>query len=256
MEEKRSWWQQIKKRPIVYLVIVYIVFLVFFVFLFTYGFQADWTGFGGYYKVTTQTTVSDNAKPTTTTTKEYVPPKTLWDWMNFLFIAVVTALAAFWTNAFSQRQKQTELEIASDKQREDALQSYIKEISELLLHEKLRESKPQDEVSMIARVRTLTVLPRLDGKRKRTVLQFLHESDLIENDKCIVDLVEADLTGANLADTNLRKAYLLGVDLTGANLMGAVLSEANLIGATVTNEQLAKAKFLSDTTMPDGSIHP
>src|SRR5260370_16288603 len=67
----------------------------------------------------------------------------------------------------AEKRAQTERDIALDNQRETALQSYIDKLSELLLHEKLRESKPEDEVRKIGRVRTLTVLPRLDNERKK-----------------------------------------------------------------------------------------
>ncbi len=54
----------------------------------------------------------------------------------------------------------------------------------------------------------------------------------------------------------LAGAKLHNVDLTNTNLWDADLSSADLRGAIVTSEQLAKAKSLKGTTMPDGSIHP
>jgi uncharacterized protein YjbI with pentapeptide repeats len=77
---------------------------------------------------------------------------------------------------------------------------------------------PEVEVRRIARVQTLTVLPRLDSNRKRNVLQFLYESDLINTKQPIVSLL-----GANLREVNLR-----GVDLTHANLSQADLTDADL----------------------------
>jgi len=59
-------------------------------------------------------------------------------------------------------------------------------------------------------------------------------------------LIEADLSGANLTGTILTKAILMGTDLSGANLHGAVLSQTN---------QLDKA-ILSNTIMPNGTVHP
>src|SRR5260221_4346376 len=113
------------------------------------------------------------------------------------------ALGGYLFNYTSSRNEQkatqvrdkTERDIASDNQRETALQEYINKMSELLLDKDhpLRESAPEDEVRKIARVRTLTVLPRLDIRRKWHVLQFLYESRLIEKSKRIVDLATADL---------------------------------------------------------------
>jgi hypothetical protein len=79
----------------------------------------------------------------------------------------------------TEKRAETEREIALDSQREAAFQAYINEISDLLLHENLRDSKPEEKVRKIARVRTLTVLSRLDKVRKWNVLQFLCEADLI-----------------------------------------------------------------------------
>ncbi len=107
----------------------------------------------------------------------------------------------------------------------------------MLLHENLRESKPENEVRKIARVRTLTVLRRLDGLRKGSVLQFLHESGLIDKDKRIIDLRGAHLDGAYLDHADLR-----GASLEDACLAGAYLFEAHLARTNIAPEQLATAK--------------
>src|SRR5205814_6671660 len=136
--------------------------------------------------------------------------KTLWEWLQLLIIPLVLAVGGFW---FSQIQKdreqkaaeqrtqiereaaekraETEREIAQDNQREMALQEYIDKMSELLLHEKLRESAELDEIVTIARVRTLTVLPRLDAKRKKSLLEFLKAARLISINEHVIDLGSA-----------------------------------------------------------------
>lgn len=131
-------------------------------------------------------------------------------------------------------------------------------MSELLLHEKLRISQPEDEVRRIARVRTLTVLPSLDGKRKRSVLQFLYEANLIDKDKPVVDLEGADLSHAdlrraawdhaNLRRANLRKArfwitYMDDADLSHADLQGADMNSTTLVGANLEFVNLQKANL-------------
>ena len=165
--------------------------------------------------------------------------KTLWDWIRFLLSPIILAAGGFWLNQFlksrqqrsaeqraeierkaAEQHAQSEREIAADNQREAALQGYIDHMSELLLHENLRTSAPQDEVTKIARVRTLTVLSRLDAIRKRSVLQFLYESGLIHKDKGIIHLNEAALIQALLSGADLRAA-----DLREANLREVATSE-------------------------------
>src|SRR6266478_6064199 len=174
-----------------------------------------------------------------------------WDWLQLLVIPFVLAVGSYlfiYTASRNgqkamQLRNQTERDIASDNQHETALQDYIDKLSELLLHEKLRESTPEDEVRKIAHVRTLTVLPRLDKERKRSVLQFLHESGLIDKDKRIIDLHGADLRGANLHEANLDEAYLGEANLGETDLSGAILSGANLRGAVLGGANLGKANL-------------
>lgn len=256
MGEKRSWWQ-VNKRFIITLVTI--AFLIVLIKLILIGYGYDWTGFNGKDK----------------------SGKTLYDWLQLLIVPVVLAIGGYLFSLTLNRNErkaadkhnQTEREIAQDNQREAALQAYINEMSELLLHDNLRKSKKSEkngEVSSIARVRTLRVLPRLDPHRKGNVLQFLYESSLINLDvnDGIVDLKDADLSGAILtyaslsdnyipgnialgkawmskydARINLQKVKLSGVILDGAILHGARLCEADLSGAYLSKVNLIETNL-------------
>ncbi len=94
----------------------------------------------------------------------------------------------------------------------------------------------------------------------------LHRIDLTRASLFETYLRNADLRGATLRAANLRgtKLYnaalqgadLRSADLTGAKLKNASLQGANLRGAQVTEQQLAEARSLRGTIMPDGSQHP
>ncbi len=191
------------------------------------------------------------------------PGKTLWDWLRLvaaLAIPVVIAVGTIW---FSAQQSESSAQIAKDQQEENALQTYLDRMSDLLLNSKLRESRSGDGVRNIARARTLTILPQLNGRRKGELLCFLHETNLINVENAIValngadlngvdlngaNLSEANLSGANLRQAHLRRANLWGVDLSGANLNGADLngahlSEADLIGANLSEANLSEANL-------------
>jgi uncharacterized protein YjbI with pentapeptide repeats len=193
--------------------------------------------------------------------------KTLWDWLQLLIIPAVLAVAGYVINLTISRGEQaateqraqsereaaekraeTEREIALDNQREAALQAYINEISDLLLHEDLRDSKPEDKVRKIARVRTLTVLSRLDKVRKWNVLQFLCEADLIYKYRSIYksgildeEQPIVDLMGADFSEISPKFASLLSIRLSGANLSHAYLSRADLKGAECISTDLSHA---------------
>jgi uncharacterized protein YjbI with pentapeptide repeats len=84
----------------------------------------------------------------------------------------------------------------------------------------------------------LAVLTKVDGVRKRTVLQFLYESGLIYNAPLVLSLNGADLREANLKGTDLSAASLSEVDLFKADL-----SRANLINADLSRTNLTKANL-------------
>ncbi|MFL5702318.1 MAG: pentapeptide repeat-containing protein [Ktedonobacteraceae bacterium] len=272
-----NWWQKYRKLIVTTAIIALAVLA-----LIRVGYLIDTAGFNGYHTVTIATAHSGKVPATVTRTEVEVPAKSFWDWMQLLIIPAMLAGGGLWLNqvqksredkAAEQRAKterdaaekraKTELEIADDNQREAALQAYIAKLSELILEKDLCETNPGDMLRIIARTLTLTLLPRLDNKRKRSIVQFLDESNLIKKDKRIVDLAEADLSGADLGWTslpnvnlsnanlsnanfflsNLIEANLSGADLSEAHLSEASLSNANLIGTNLTNAELREANL-------------
>jgi len=184
--------------------------------------------------------------------------------------------------------------VAEQRTQDEALQAYLDQMGQMLLDKDmpLRQSKEGDEVRTLARARTLTMLARLDGPRKGSVVQFLYESGLVNRDRTtpldslpIVNLKRANLRGAILSKTNLELANLYRADLSRAELQGAVLSQtsfyradlkgadlrgadlrdailyfaelegANLLAAKVTGGQLDEARSLEGATMPNGQTY-
>ncbi len=283
----RSWWKNTSKTLKIALIIGLAVGLIVS-FIGGYFFNWTWTGFGPY----------------TPPTSNFQREKTLYDWLQLAIIPAVLTFGIWWLTRLQQqrdqqladrqakseretaeKRAQTEREISLDNQHEVALQAYIDNMSVLLLEKDLREPVELDKIRKIARVRTLTVLPRCDGRRKAIVLQFLCEAGLIDKNQKIVDLDGADLSEADLfraqlskADlsrANLSRANLIEANLIEANLSSTVLTEANLSsaklvetylrgadlseaildGAIVTNKQLEEAKSLKGATMPNGTKH-
>jgi uncharacterized protein YjbI with pentapeptide repeats len=210
---------------------------------------------------------------------------TLWDWLKLLIVPAVLAGGGIWFNKqqrdrelkIADKQRERELEIADQRTQDEALQAYLDQMSKLLTDKDLR-SRPYglDDARVTARARTLATLRRLDGERKRNLLQFLYEAQLINKDKVSLtgeeakelgldgptqfdarivglsgaDLTSADLTyitlsnaalnGAFLDNADLRRAELNGVDLGGAYLSGADLRDAELSDASLVNAQLQR----------------
>ncbi len=215
------------------LVIVFTAVVVFIVF--AYKHEWPWTGFVGG---------KDG-------------PMKLWDWLKLLFVPVAvvvvgsgfTVLQSWTARKTAREENETDRQIARERTQEQSLQTYLDRMGRLLLDRNLRgdlDSRPDFQVANLARAWTLTILVSLDGKHKRSVIEFLYRSELIFKNEPIVTLKEADLSGAVLSEATLDKADLSGANLNKAILHWTGLSEANLsntnlIGASMSDADLTKA---------------
>ena len=168
--------------------------------------------------------------------------KPLWAWLNLLIIPVVLAIGGYW---FTSSQNRATQAAAERRAQDEALQSYLNQMGQLLLDKETQLLHPEegDDARTLARAWTLTVLPRLDGLRKRSVVQFLYESGLITKDHVVIDLTGAHLAAVNLTSANLKGANLRGAYMARVNLVDARLSEADLGNAKLFGANLSLAKL-------------
>jgi uncharacterized protein YjbI with pentapeptide repeats len=188
-----------------------------------------------------------------------------WNYLDVFLVPVAVAGATVWlTLAQDKRQheaeeeqdrrrredeiirRQIDLDVEEQRAQDEALEAYLDEISQLLTDEKrpLSRARPGDNLSTVTRARTLTALTRLDGHRKRSVLQFLYESGLVIKARVVVDLKGADLSAANLSAANLSEADLSEADLRGDDLSEAALIEADLSSTNLYKADLSGADLL------------
>src|SRR5215217_6340048 len=184
---------------------------------------------------------------------------TLWDWIKLLIVPAVIAGGGLW---FNVQQREREQRIANERAQDEALQGYLDGMSKLLTDKEqpLHKAQPGDNLSAVARARTLTVLGRLDSGRKRSVLQFLYESGLIYKEQTllngrhnIVSLQYANLSFANLSGANLSRVNLSDANLSEANLSEANLNEADLSNANLRNADLSNA-YLSEADLSNAYL--
>ena len=179
--------------------------------------------------------------------------KTVWDFVrDFSALILLLALILAYARDRSRRydlDRITALEAARqhqdalDQRREAALQTYLTHMKELLLHENLRRSGPQDEVRAIARTVTVTAMLQLDGRRNEILLQFLEHAGLFNEDNLIIRFDEADLRQVDLSQTVLPGIDFSRANLGEANLAGASLKEANLTGANLREANLKRTNL-------------
>jgi hypothetical protein len=227
-----------------------------------------------------------------------VSGKKFWDYLELLIVPAALAIGVYMLNRAQERERQAqeayrehereatetarrerereaqaaqrerELEVENHRAQDATLQAYLDKMSELLLDKELHKKVGEyDPTRVAARARTLVALARLDRERKRSIVQFLYEGQLINTDEKpelgdatafkprLVGLSGAVLTnaplgnltleyaalnGAILEKADLRDANLNNIDLGGAFLSGADLSNAKMKGASLENAHLQR----------------
>ena len=165
----------------------------------------------------------------------------LWEWVGVLIIPVALAAGGVWLNNAQVRREET---TASHRTQDEALQTYLGEMSTLVVRHQLRDENNKDsDIRRIAQARTIALLLGLDASRKRRSLKLVYELGLINKDTPILDLKNAGLDKADLSELALPDACLSHVDLratelSGSNLRGSDLSRADLSDADLSGANL------------------
>jgi len=218
-----------------------------------------------------------------------VANKNFWNWLDLLVVPAALAIGVYWLNtrqaarqqreedqrqareaeaeeARVQRAERTQREqveqalyVQDRRAQDEALQAYLDQMSQLLTDKErpLHRARAGDSLSTVARARTLSVLGRLDGGRKGTVIQFLYESGLISKSSDyfggpVVNLNGADLSGADLYGTYLRGA-VLGTYPAGREIPTTFVVRTDLRGADLGNCNLQDAE-LGYTDLEDANF--
>jgi hypothetical protein len=189
-------------------------------------------------------------------------------------IALIGGIVGIANLFVARRNLQQQRDLEQGRAEEGGMRAYFEQMGDLLTDHNLLDTD-RAAIRRLAGAQTLTVLPRLDGYRKGSVVTFLYGTGLIKRQdgrETIVNLYRADLTHTFLLRTDLGNvdlggailtdSYLMASNLAGANLSDSILYDANLShvpltladlsGAIVTEEQLATCESLEDATMPDG----
>lgn len=178
---------------------------------------------------------------------------TLWAWLKLLIVPVVLAIGGY---LFTRSENRAASLAAEQRAQDEALQAYLDQIGQLLLDKDgpLRESGKGDEVRTLARSRTLTVLARLDGYRKGSVVRFLFESGLITYPTPILELKGADLRNVFLAASDVNAIVLRGTSLERADLRAAKLNQADL-SLTILYKAMLNGADLIEADLRKAFIH-
>ena len=202
---------------------------------------------------------------------------TVRNWLELLVVPLVLLgiglLFQIQQSEVEERRLEAAQHIEEQRAQDEALQTYLEQMGQMLLDKDrpLRQSKEGDEVQLLARARTVTILRRLDSARNRDILQFLREARLVPSNKYEIqehivrldnsNLSKADLRGANLDSFDLHGTDLSGADLRDARLPWSYLPYAKLNGANLRGaylrgdpDQSGDDADLSDADLSDANL--
>jgi uncharacterized protein YjbI with pentapeptide repeats len=202
---------------------------------------------------------------------------TVRNWLELLVVPLVLLgiglLFQIQQSEVEQRRLEAAQHIEEQRAQDEALQTYLEQMGQMLLDKDrpLRQSKEGDEVQLLARARTVTILRRLDSARNRDILQFLREARLVPSNRYDIqehivrldnsNLSKADLRGANLDSFDLHGTDLSGADLRDARLPWSYLPYAKLNGANLRGanlhgdpDQSGDDADLSDADLSDANL--
>lgn len=159
-------------------------------------------------------------------------------------LAIFVSLAALFIGVrqFNEQQQANAADQLT-QQHQQTLNTYLDDMSDLVLNHKLTTMGPDSTVAAIASARTATALRNLDGMSKGILVRFLWEAGLIVGPKPILDLYQVNLNDAVFQNANLYHVYLSQVGLVGANLDSAQLQGANLSGSVLIQASLQSANL-------------
>ncbi len=182
---------------------------------------------------------------------------TVRDWLDLLVVPLALVVIGFLFSvqqdarqrSIEDQRAETERELAEQRAQDEALQSYLDQMTQLILDRKLLEAEADDPVYTLAQARTSTTIARLDAEHNESVTGFLIDSGLAESSEASprllreIKLSHAKLSDAHLPDADLSDANLRGANLSNIDLSGADLSSANLEGANLSYADLSDANL-------------
>lgn len=135
-----------------------------------------------------------------------------------------------------------------DQQHQTMFDTYLDQMSDLLLIYHLQASKQGSPVRAIAEARTLTTLHDLDPSRRADLVHFLWKAGLVTENQPVISLNAAPLSStmfqhALLMNINLSGALLIRSSFVDCNLQGALFKAAVLFGVTLNNVNLSGANM-------------
>jgi uncharacterized protein YjbI with pentapeptide repeats len=261
---------------LILLVLIFFGILVLLLVLYDRGYMQrlplQWTGMG-YAQVAKETQEAQETKQTITYNMQ--PRKTLWDLLQLFLVPLVLAIVVFAFNAgqastsqqLADQSQQKQVELADQSQQEQVVNTYIDQMSNLVLQYHLHDSQLADPIRAVAQALTLTALSRLDSAHKNIIILFLYRADLLKyhfykhnetdcgdpkvlkkqfsDENPIITLSQGNIAGVTINNLKLSCIDLLNMHLEGSNFSTSLLDRANFGLSLAMNADFSYASMKS-----------
>jgi len=185
--------------------------------------------------------------------------KSVWDWLDLLFVPVVLGLLGWVTQRLVKSQEELrraqEKTLADDHNRQEVLKDYLDQMTNLLTHVEDLSAEGNEARKGIIRARTLAVVRELDERRNQTIVNFIRDSNLhsyyVPSNPDLVAKVpygifkDADLSNAKLSGTYLMDTIFNGAILNGATFRNSYCYNAGFHNAELKDADLSNAKLVN-----------
>ncbi len=244
--------------------LIFFGILVLLLVLYDRGYMQQlplqWTGMG-YAQLAKEIQEAKETKHKLTYTMQ--PRKTLWDWLQLFLVPLVLAIVAF---AFNAGQAAANDQLEQQSAQEQVVNTYLDQMSNLVLQYHLHGSQPGDPIRAIAQALTLTALSRLDSDHKNIIILFLYRADLLKyhyylhnetdcgdpnvlkqqfhNEQPIITLSQGNIDGVTISNLGLQCIDLHNMSLEGSNFSTSDLNRADLGLSLATDANFSYASMV------------
>ncbi|CAF4630146.1 unnamed protein product [Rotaria socialis] len=172
-----------------------------------------------------------------------------------LIFGIFTVVFTLKQDSIARINREHDQSLANELRKQTVYDTYIDDISRLLLRRDFNRS--DSSYLKIIRTKTLSTLRQLEIERKREIILFLYENELIQNNKCpieeLVALDNGDLIGIEFKHSMTFRCELVNLYLASILVSNIIFNDCQLRNADFNGASMVQATF-NDSIMSSGNF--
>ncbi|CAF3363538.1 unnamed protein product [Rotaria socialis] len=172
-----------------------------------------------------------------------------------LIFGIFTVVFTLKQDSIARINREHDQSLANELRKQTVYDTYIDDISRLLLRRDFNRS--DSSYLKIIRTKTLSTLRQLEIERKREIILFLYENELIQNNKYpieeLVALDNGDLIGIEFKHSMTFRCELVNLYLASILVSNIIFNDCQLRNADFNGASMVQATF-NDSIMSSGNF--